>query len=466
MGKGVDCFRNCDHSASYWLQIKLYQSVDSFRCPCSHSSCSTFGFVSSYFSQVALSITAVVLPCITRCKFLLVGISYVFNLFQNFNIDVVSPECSLDLEYWGKVRVKLWLPIILTFGSSFLKAVVTYYDQVKGTLKTKFRRKDIFLKVVLTYDRIVLLLFTMILSTIASFFDCSKISENLYVLRAYPSSSCYSTEWFSRLGEISFFILLYVLIFPVRLCWIYFQMTIKPELRIHNEFHYLTSGYKPTFFWWDIVLLLKRTAFVMLSQFLFSSVDSSVRLLSSAIGILGFTALDLLCRPYQSHAVSKNNLNLMLLLILLCQGMIFENGDSEATNIFVAFVVVIFVITAAHSCVVMFHHKFSKFKSRSILLDSGSMKKLQLETRKQVLELWTSEKCDLHGEIEMEVDQVLKHKDANFEIGDLLACRRRCDIIHGQDIMISDKRIGNSAARAVHQGENLQIHMSVVQKNV
>jgi hypothetical protein len=125
-------------------------------------------------------------------------------------------------------------------------------------------------------------------------------------------------------------------------------MKIKPELRDHNEFHYLTSGYKPAFFWWDIVLLLKRTAFVMLSQFLFSSIDSSLRLLSSAIGILCFTALDLLFRPYQSHLVSKNNLNLMLLLILLCQGMIFENGDSEATNVFVAFVVVIFVITTVH----------------------------------------------------------------------------------------------------------------------
>jgi hypothetical protein len=41
----------------------------------------------------------------------------------------------------------------------------------------------------------------------------------------------------------------------------------------------------------------------------------------------------------------------------------------------------------------------------------------------------------------MEIDQVLKHQDANSAIGDLLGCRRRCDIINGEDVIIGEKRI-------------------------
>jgi hypothetical protein len=276
---------------------------------------------------------------------------------------------------------------------------------------------------------------------------------------------CYNDEWFSRLGEISFFIVLYLIAFPARLCWVYFQMTNKPDLRNHKEFQYLTNGYKPAFFWWDIVFLLKRTVFVMCSQFLFSSLDASLRLLTSAIGILAFTALELLYRPYQFHIVAKNNLNLMLILILLCQGMIFENEDSNATDVFVGFVVFIFVITTVHSCVVILQSGFARLQTPTIILDSVSVKKLQVETRRQVYELWSSEKSDLCSEIEMEIARVEKHQDVNFSIGDLLACQRLCDVMYGQYAVIGDKSTRNFAATAIHQGDEPSIQMSVFQKN-
>jgi hypothetical protein len=82
----------------------------------------------------------------------------------------------------------------------------------------------------------------------------------------------------------------------------------------------------------------------MSSQFLFSSFDPSIRLVSSAAVLLYFFALDVLLKPFQSTSTVKENWSLVLIVSLVCQGMIFENDDPSASSLFVGFVILLITL--------------------------------------------------------------------------------------------------------------------------
>jgi hypothetical protein len=338
--------------------------------------------------------------------------------------------------FWGKLRIKLLLPVLLSLGSVALGVGVNFYEFWKNEGE-KPRRKDIFKRLILMLDKVTMLLFTLILSTIASVFDCVKTSDNYYVLRSYPSLNCYSSEWYSRISEISVFIVLYVIIFPLRLCWIFYKMTLDPKLRFKPKYFYLTSGYKPGFFWWDVLLLLKRVVFILFSQFLFSEVDSSLRLICSTLVFIFFATIELMYTPFQFNAMSKNNFTLLMILILLSQGLVFEDGDAESSQIFVWLVIMLFCIITTHTVTLLSLSRFKKIGMPRILIDEMTFAMLDLQTQKELLELWSDEFCNKNGELQFDLCK-LHQNEKGFLMKEILQFRRQCDVTYGYSVQAQD----------------------------
>jgi hypothetical protein len=352
---------------------------------------------------------------------------------------VISPECSFQVDFWGKTRVKLWFPVLLSLGSSLLKEIVRYFRYRKGLLGNKFKKKDVLFSFLLIFDKMTMLFFTMILSTIVSLFDCVKISDEYFVIRSFPAERCFTSDWISNLGQISPLIVLYMLVFPLRLCWILYKMSLFPQMRKNPEFRYLTQGYKPAFFWWDAILLLKRVAFISISQFLVNAVDSSGRLLSSISVLCIYTTVELVLEPFLFNAVPKNNLNIMLILFLLCQGLIFQNDDSQANSIFVGFVIVIFILCTSHSIYIVMKRMFRKKHSSCVFINQDVLSQLSPDARKELLVLWSHALLDKHGELEFGTEILLKNQ-RGFTFQEIISYRRQCDVLYGEPISDASSR--------------------------
>jgi hypothetical protein len=336
---------------------------------------------------------------------------------------VFSPECSLNVDFFGKLRIKLWMPIFLTCASGLLKTSASIFKHIRQKTQPAPALHYV-LKFVRIFDKIYLLLFTLICSTIMSFFDCIKVAEGLYILRSSPSSRCYDSLWNVRLSEVAFFIVLYLVLSPVRLTVIFLQMMKKPFLRNHPAYQYITRGYKTSYFWWDLVLLVKRLTFVIFSQFLFSNLDSGYRLMCSTFVFMFFLAVDLLLQPYQHNQTPKNNLSIMMILILLCQGTIFE--EDESSDIFVIFVFIIFVVCMAHSIIVIGQLLVKKFRFSMIRVEANALNYISDEAKKELLHNYTDVKLQNLGELEIDLEEFAHHKP-ELKMEDLLSARRSCD---------------------------------------
>jgi hypothetical protein len=351
------------------------------------------------------------------------------NSLQNFNIEVFSPECSFNTDFWGKLKVKLLIPIAMTILSGVFQIVMNLIERSRSSVYGhRLTIRSALLKFVHIFDKLTMLLFTLIISSIFSVFDCVLISNNTYVIRSNPSSRCFDKEWIQYVAEISFFAVLYLIIFPIRITFVFLRMRNNPQQRLNPVFLHLTRGFKPEFFWWDMVLLIKRLIFVMSSQFFFSSFDASFRLLGSAIVFMVFTALDLLAQPYQTNPVAKNNLSLMLILILLCQGMIFER--EEGSVVFIAFVIILVIIGSAHSLYVFGKSLMKKVKKSTVQIDTMGISLLTEETRSALLCMHSEFKTKDHGEIEFDLSE-LRERELLLSIRELLSARRTCDILYG-----------------------------------
>jgi hypothetical protein len=338
--------------------------------------------------------------------------------------------------FWGKLKLKLFLPLLLSFVSVGLNVGVSYVQNSNASAE-RIRRKDVFLKLILVFYKVTMILFTMLLSSIAAVFDCVEFAENHYVLRNNSSVTCYKEDWKARIIEISFFIILYLILFPTRLLWILYKMIEIPKLRIDPAFSYLTNGYKPSFFWWDAVQLLKRMTFVLFSQFLFSEIDSSLRIICSIIVFLFFATIEVTYVPFQFNATSKNNQTLMLILILLSQGLVFDNEDSKSVQIFVMLVLILLSIIITHSLFVIFRRKMNRINGRFAQVNEITLEMLSEPTREELFQLHSSDACVENQEVEFRVED-LQSNQKDFLMKEILSCRRLCDVEYGYEVNVSD----------------------------
>jgi hypothetical protein len=340
-----------------------------------------------------------------------------------------SPECSFKIDFWGKLRLKLFIPIILLVSSWLMHlGMLTFKSAKEQNLDGKELRSN--MKYVVgtfsnSFLKVVLLLFTLEATTIFSIFDCAQVSPGKYILRREPSSKCYDSFWVSRALEVLAFSILYFIIFPWRLSQTLYQMRKDPTKMNDPKNRHLITGFKRRFYWWDVVIVFKRLVFGMLSQFFFSSA-SSLKTVTVLIFLFMFFAVDVLVEPYQRGNMTKHSWNFAAILLLLCQTFVFD-GENDFGNIFLimCFGLLVFCLVSS-----MYHVLIELKNRKKVFIDKYAYDQLKEETQRDVYVIHGETKLAASGEFGVDLDRVSRWNQGDVSVQTIWQARRLCDVYY------------------------------------
>jgi hypothetical protein len=152
-----------------------------------------------------------------------------------------------------------------------------------------------------TLSVVVVTLFTYIISSAISPLSCVR-HQNQFLMYRNPSQDCFSDDWFNHLPMVVFFILAYGICFPIGIAIIlakHFRTERNEEsLRIFGS---LVKSYKTQFFYWELLAMLKKTMFVLSTEFINSTQGFFVRSSTSILAVGLFGGIEALWQPYISE---------------------------------------------------------------------------------------------------------------------------------------------------------------------
>jgi hypothetical protein len=206
-----------------------------------------------------------------------------------------------------------------------------------------------------------------------------------------PSQNCFDKMWFEKLPIIVCIAIIYVIIVPSFFILLFIKNRKDPcNPRFRNLFGALISPYKVKYFYWELIIMLKRGSFIVINQLGSLSANYLARFGSSVCILAFFGAIEALILPYNSsHAnVVNNTWNVILIMILLCQGLVFEAHDGVlAFTIFAFFIISIVSLTL----LILFFQTIKNLQNRdssaiqSILISKQIFSMLTKDVRNQII---------------------------------------------------------------------------------
>ena len=93
---------------------------------------------------------------------------------------------------------------------------------------------------------------------------------------------------------------------------------------------FLTAGYSEDYFFWEIVLLMRKTLVVLMIVFL-SSVSSGVQSLTAILVMTIFFGIQFKLQPYYDPALNDmETLSLFVIILTIYCGLYYQAGEGEA----------------------------------------------------------------------------------------------------------------------------------------
>jgi hypothetical protein len=216
---------------------------------------------------------------------------------------MLSPECVLTVSFWSKYYLKAFFPIIMV---SLVLGVDSWKENKKVQNRTRW--KMIFSsRAHFLIAFIGLALYTSSVSTAFSPFNCFLTEDGLLVLARDPSVGCYDDQWMNNMFGIVLFLLLYPVAIPFTIAYVFFKNRKKRDSEeFFANWGFLTAPYHSSFFWWEMALLMKRTAFAIASEFLVS--NFSWKVIMATLILFVTVVVETFVHPYYGRF--RNFLNL------------------------------------------------------------------------------------------------------------------------------------------------------------
>eukprot|EP00475_Leptophrys_vorax_P025651 TRINITY_DN3592_c0_g2_i1.p1 TRINITY_DN3592_c0_g2~~TRINITY_DN3592_c0_g2_i1.p1 ORF type:complete len:603 (-),score=103.62 TRINITY_DN3592_c0_g2_i1:99-1715(-) len=322
----------------------------------------------------------------------------------NFNIELFYPECVVPMTFWTKFYGKMLFPIMIFVLFSLLFGT---HEILTKIFPGYFRSGSILLshRLLMLFQFIVVTMYTFLVSTVFQPFNCFSQSDGSYTMFRFPSAKCYDQDWKKNIPALVTFILLYC--FGIPLALIYVFMKNKSNLdskEFRMKFGNLTSPFSSNFFYWELVVMLKKGLFMVSNDFL-SSHASYVARYCTGIGILFFFLwLDVTIKPYKQEEINliQCSWSLITVLVLLCQGLIFQSQDStSAFAVYFFGVVIIIVLVGATTVSVCMVIKRSISQSGTLLIPNAALPFLSQEVVKDVVNCHSEESLARQGLLEV-----------------------------------------------------------------
>eukprot|EP00475_Leptophrys_vorax_P014208 TRINITY_DN20609_c0_g2_i2.p1 TRINITY_DN20609_c0_g2~~TRINITY_DN20609_c0_g2_i2.p1 ORF type:complete len:269 (+),score=51.24 TRINITY_DN20609_c0_g2_i2:72-809(+) len=225
---------------------------------------------------------------------------------------------------------------------------------------------------------------------------------------------CYDSSWNKNKAVTVIFCLCYVVVLPCLLCFFFWKVghnmavpRSKFMLKYRSLINLLCRSYRKPFFFWELVLILKRLAFSLSSQFFLSNVDPTIRVLVSLLSLYVFGWLEVWLQPFRHNPSAKAAWSMCLVLILLCQGLVFQEDTSEAATFgFVGFVVGVFVVTVLFNMVSVW--KAISLSKKSIWITDHIIGSLSQESVTAVFSECADDMLQSKGEFELDLGALIR----------------------------------------------------------
>jgi hypothetical protein len=222
---------------------------------------------------------------------------------QNWNVELFSPECTIQVDFWAKYALKVFLPFILTFLILIIQIIQFIWRNRVFTLKLFVG--EIVPKFGNMLQWLFVAFYTSSISTTISAFNCQKQLDGTYTMFKDSSVTCFDAAWYSHSALIGFSILLYFLIVPVVLASIFIKhRKDHGSSQFLRSYGLLVSPYKIPCYFWEVMVMLKRACFVISTDF-FSGQSKYV----VSVGVLlVFFWIEATFLPYSTKSANVLNL--------------------------------------------------------------------------------------------------------------------------------------------------------------
>jgi hypothetical protein len=239
------------------------------------------------------------------------------------------------MNFWGKYYAKmLLLPsfalllFCLLFARQFYKPKFSTADSRRGsgdllskaqaaayarqhTIRSKFLRSIKLLSPMMFSTAVTL--YTFLVSNSLSPFNCIShynefTNQNIYIMARNPSQKCYDVQWNANLPFVVLFSVAYGLLFPCVVSMTFFRHRKNIEdPDFQRGYGSLISLYRRSLFFWELLSMLKRASFVVMTEFLNSRQDSYLTKFAASISTMAFfSGVEAVYAPY-----ATKNLNLL-----------------------------------------------------------------------------------------------------------------------------------------------------------
>lgn len=287
------------------------------------------------------------------------SLSRLFSISKliNFDVQFFGVECETEISFWTMWKLKLAMPLLLMISFGLASIIYPLYLHIKSLLgfsvifPENFREKLIF-ALTLSFS----LLYTLLVTTSISPVNCFLQPTGVYVLLQEPSVQCYDEVWMQNLPFLVTAFVVYVLGFPLCIAAVFFIYRKKiPPNQFESMFGHFSMPYKESFFWWELVNILHKSATVVTGLFLASSISPSSRIFSVILVLFGKMYVENLLKPYDKDWDNQIAFSWGLIdSLTLSTIFIFQDSlVSAKQKSFIAICLIIIVSIAL--CISLFH---------------------------------------------------------------------------------------------------------------
>jgi hypothetical protein len=198
--------------------------------------------------------------------------------------------------------MRMATPLIL-FAVMALTFVIRHYLGKRFARLAVKGHKSLSRRIFALFSFLVIALYTFSVSSVFAPFNCQKQPDGSRTIAKYAAIKCFEGAWMRKIGTITVFVFIYVFLIPLYLV-VLFYWNRKDLEKFAAVFPNLISPYRREYFYWELVLMLRKAMFVVLSDFMTLSTSYLTRFFVS-IGLLCvFFWLDVSFSPYRNDELN------------------------------------------------------------------------------------------------------------------------------------------------------------------
>jgi hypothetical protein len=239
----------------------------------------------------------------------------------------------------GKSIYNIPLITLFTFGI----ARVETRNVVGSTSLCEFYAPPKFSRYIHACVHLLTISYTLVASNALEPLNCQE-QNGIYIMVSNPSTQCYSTEWKNYVPHMIAAIVFYMIGIPLLCATIFFRHR-KNVRDVDFLFKYgcLTSGYRDSYPWWEIVNLFRKGVLTMVIYIISNADYLRIFILIAVFLIIMF--LQVTFNPYAFTLNNSLAFGWMLsALVCLFSGLVFSNTITSVDSLVFTALILLFLI--------------------------------------------------------------------------------------------------------------------------